>query len=265
MTRRLMLAALLLAVTTLAKAVTSYSDVWYDVNEQGWGMFLVQSNTFQFIAFFIYDSNGKPTWYTAQLTDDGTGKYTGSLYATTGTYFADPWQGYNVSPAGTATFAPSDIYHATLTYTVNNIPTVVKAVQRQPLTSLVLGGSYSGSVFGTDTSCNNPSDNNNAINGRFNLAVVQNGDASATLTFSFVDTTYNGMVCTWTGPLNHMGALYQIAPGQYSCTMQGFSTGTATSGSVESFHPTGQGIEGRWVVNKSTGCVETIHFAAVIK
>jgi len=268
MMRRLMLAALLLGVTTLAEAVTSYTDVWSDVNEQGWGMFLVQSNTFQFIAFFIYDSNGNPTWYTAHLNDvDGTGKtYTGTLYASTGTYFANPWQGYIINPAGTATFTPIDIYHATLTYTVGNIPTVTKAVQRQTLTPLVLGpASYSGSVSGTDTSCNNPADNNNAINGRFNLTVAQNADVSATLTFTFVDTTYNGMVCTWTGALNHMGALYQIAAGQYSCTMQGLSSGVMTAGSLESLHPTGQGIEGRWVVNKSTGCVETIHFAAVIK
>jgi hypothetical protein len=265
MMRRLILAALLLATTTLAEAATSYTDVWFDVNEQGWGMFLVQSNTFQFVAFFIYDSNGNPIWYTAQLNDDGTGKYAGTLYATTGTYFVNPWQGYNATPAGTATFTPSDIYHATLTYTVTGVGTATKPLQRQTLTSLVLGGSYSGSVFGTDTSCANPADNNAAINGRFNLTVAQNGDVSATLTFTFVDATYSGMVCTWTGPLNHLGALYQIAAGQYSCTMQGFSSGTVTSGTLESLHPTGQGIEGRWVVNKSTGCVETIHFAAVIK
>ena len=143
---------------------------------------------------------------------------------------------------------------------------VVKALQRRTLTPLVLGESYTGSVVGTDQSCTNPAHDDNAITGRFNLTVVQNAHASATLTFTFVDTTYSGMVCSWSGPLNHMGASVSALSGDVQlCTMQGFSTGAVTSASIESFHPTGQGVEGRWVVNKSTGCVETIHFAGVLK
>jgi hypothetical protein len=36
----------------------------------------VQSDTTQFLAFFIYGADGKATWYAAQLANDGTGNYT---------------------------------------------------------------------------------------------------------------------------------------------------------------------------------------------
>jgi len=69
---------LLLASAALAHAA-QYTDVYYDTAEPGWGVFLVQSDTFQFLAFFIYGPDGKPTWYTAWLVDDGTGNYSGSV------------------------------------------------------------------------------------------------------------------------------------------------------------------------------------------
>jgi len=92
--QRLLVAFLFLI--SAASANAAYNDVWYDIAEPGWGVFVEQSNTFQFLAFFIYGPTagpptaGPPTWYTATLLDDGTGNYSGGLYATTGTYFANP-------------------------------------------------------------------------------------------------------------------------------------------------------------------------------
>jgi len=185
--RRLVLAVLLLTAAFSARAI-EYTDVYYNPAESGWGFFLVQSDTVQFLAFFIYGPDGKPTWYTAQLTDDGTGTYTGPVYATTGTYFALPWNPaqLTVNPVGTATFQPIDIYHATLTYTVNRVGTVMKTVQRQTLTPYVLSGHYSGSLTGSVTGCVNPAKNVPSLNYRFNLVVAQVADQSATLSFTIV-------------------------------------------------------------------------------
>ncbi len=60
MLKRLFLVASLL-VACSAQAL-EYTDVYYDTAESGWGVFLVQSNTFQFLAFFIYGPDNKPTW-----------------------------------------------------------------------------------------------------------------------------------------------------------------------------------------------------------
>jgi hypothetical protein len=261
MLRRLVLAVLLLSATVFAGAA-DYSDVYFDPNEAGWGAFLVQSDTTQFLAFFIYGPDGKPTWYTAQLTDDGTGNYTGTLYAISGTYFANPWQGYTINAAGTAEFRPSDSYHATLKYTVTGIPTVTKAIQRQTLSPYVMGGNYSGSMAGSISGCIDPSGNDPAFRARYGLSVTQAGDTSATLTFTFVDTNHNGIVCTGSGPLTHLGRLYQMA-GTLACTGPG-QDGIARPATIDSFHPTGQGIEGKITSpNFGGGCTGTLHFAAV--
>jgi len=94
--------------------------------------------------------------------------------------------------------------------------------------------------------------------------VAQVGDASATLTFDFVDpsTSYNGMVCTLAGALTHNGALYSIPGAQVACTAPGFSPGSIVSGSVDLLDQTGQGIEGKWSATTSAGCVQVLHFAA---
>lgn len=257
-------ALIILALTIASRAgAASYFDLWYDPAESGWGVQVVQSNTFQFLTFFIYGADGKPTWYTAQLTEDAAGNYNGPLYATTGTYFASPWNPaqFTVTAAGTASFQPNGAYRATLVYALTGSPPVTKTIQRQSLTAHVLAGSYSGSIAGSVTGCTNPANNKPNVRGRFNLAITQAGEESAALTFAFVDDTYNGVVCTLSGPLTHFGALYRMANAAYSCTGQGITPGM-TSAVVERFHSTQQGVEGYWSASAG-GCTQAIHFAAV--
>ena len=264
MIRKLLVAVLLLASAAFAQAAL-YTDVYYDTAEPGWGVFLVQSDTFQFLAFFIYGPDGKPTWYTAQLVDDGTGNYAGPLYVTTGTYFANPWQGNTIAQVGTASFRPSDLFHATLAYSLTGGPSVSKAIQRQTLVPFDMSGNYSGSVAGSVTDCTNPANNVASLAGRFNLALSQSGDASAALTFTFVDNTYTGTVCTLSGPLTHYGLLYTMPSAQYSCTGSGFSPGTIVSATIDSLHEAGQGVEGRLTATTTAGCSQSIRFASVLR
>src|SRR5215467_7015577 len=271
MLKRFVIALLLLTAAFSARAL-EYTDVYFDhtsdaVNEDGWGIFLVQSETFIFIAFYIYDQNKNPIWYTAQLTDDGTGKYTGGVYATTGTYFGLPWNPADHPPAqqvGTATFAPTDIYHATLTYTVNGVGPVVKPLVRQTLAAYKMGGNYSGSMAGAISGCTDPMDPrlDPMFRARYGLVVTQVADTSATLVFTFVDTTHSGLVCTLTGPLTHLGRLYQLA-GTLTCTGQG-QDGNPRPVTIDSLHPSGQGIEARLTGTTGGGCNASLHFAAVL-
>ena len=265
MLKRLVLILALLLTVARADAL-EYTDVYYNPVEPGWGVFLVQSDKTQFLAFFIYGTDNKPTWYTAQLTQDAAGDYNGQLYATTGTYFGLPWNPAQLTivSVGTVSFKPTDIYSATLTYALTSGPTVVKTVQRQTLTPYVLAGNYSGSISGTQLGCTNPNDNNPKFRGRYNLAVTQTADTSATLVFSFVDPANNGVVCTATGPLTHFGRLYKMSNAQFSCVEPGSASGSPTSVTIDSFHPTGQGIEGRLSGPTPDGCVVNNHFSAVL-
>ncbi len=62
---------------------------------------------------------------------------------------------------GTATFTPSTAnnYQGTLTYTVNNVGTVTKAIQRLTLTPVRLVANYVGGQSGSYSSCNSSASN----------------------------------------------------------------------------------------------------------
>jgi len=257
----MLLMALLLCGSNRAQAI-GYTDAWYDQNEPGWGALLVQSHTFQFLAFYVYGQNGGPRWYTAQITDDGTGKYTGGLYASNGTYWGSPWDQskQTTTQVGTVSFQPTDLYHATLTFTVTGEGTFTKPLVRLTLTPFNMNGNYSGSISGSVSGCPNPANNDPAIRARYALGVTQIADTSATLTFTFVDNVYSGNVCTLSGPLTHLGRLYRIPTAQYTCT--GPLTNYSATATVEALSPTGEGIEGEFTANVA-GCAQSIHFAAV--
>ena len=59
--------------------------------------------------------------------------------------------GYTINPAGTATSAPTDAYHATLTSTVTGLAPVSKPVVRQTTATERMSGNYSGSMAGSIT------------------------------------------------------------------------------------------------------------------
>ncbi len=156
--RRLILAVLLLAAAFGARA-TDYTDIWFNHTESGWGVNVVQSDAFLFLTFFIFGPDNKPTWYVANITEDANGNFSGPLYATTGTYFGAPWNPADTAGSaqvGTASFQPTSAYTANLAYSITGGPSVVKAIERQALTSIALGGAYDGTQAGdySNANCN---------------------------------------------------------------------------------------------------------------
>src|SRR6266851_8917527 len=202
MLKRLFLAVLLLAATGRAGAV-DYTDIWFNPSESGWGVNVVQSDVSLFLTFFIYGVDGKPTWFTGQqVTQDASGNFNGTLYATTGTYYILPWTGASIAPAGTVSFQPLGPYTAKLIYTVTGVGTVTKFIQRQTLTAIALGGTYSGAQRGTYSNCS-MSSSNRSYRDFFDLQVTQLTDG--TVTFAFA---YTNLSCTLSGTLVLHGQLY---------------------------------------------------------
>jgi streptogramin lyase len=248
----------------VAPTVAEYTDVYFNPDEAGRGYFVVQSEGFQFIAGFIQGPDGNPTWYTAELSLTPDGKsYTGPLYFTTASPFGAPWDPSKVASTqvGTASFTPIDAYHATIVFAVDGRPTVTTQVQRQSLLAYAMAGNYSGSMAGSQTNCPDPGDNFSGSAFRYTLQVTQVNDDSITLTFSFVDQDA-GSVCTVNGSLTHLGRLYRVAGGQLSCVAPG-DPGAPSPATIESLHPTGQGIEGRLLSADPGGCRLDLRFSAV--
>jgi hypothetical protein len=257
---RLILLALACLIAVPARAA-DYTDIWYTPAESGWGVNIVQADSFLFLTFFIYGADNKPTWYTGQLTWDGA-KYTGGLYLTQGSYWAVPWNPANHPAAqavGTATFTPSTLnaYQGTLVYSVNGIGAVTKAIERQTLTTIPLGGTYTGGQAGAYASCNTSS-SNDPYTDTFTLTVAQTAGGNGTFTFVYG----SGATCTLSGALEQHGQLYRIANASYACTG---SLTFNTSATLYELKQTSLGIEGRLAAILPSGCHENANFSGVFQ
>lgn len=123
------------SVPASAPVPLNYSDMWWAGQvEDGWGMSIQQHGNIQFIAFYVYDNTGKPTWY---VLPNGSWNanftvYTGALYQPT----SAPLNNYTPSQfvvgasPGTATLTYTSSAAATLQYTINGI-SGQKSMQRQ--------------------------------------------------------------------------------------------------------------------------------------
>lgn len=113
-----------------------YTDLWYNANESGWGLNIVQHASRNiFAVWFTYGSNGKPMWYVIPgggWTSPTT--FSGTLYATSGPAASSATfnaSSVNVRQAGSITLTFSDANNGTFSYTVDGV-SGTKAITRQP-------------------------------------------------------------------------------------------------------------------------------------
>jgi len=262
----LIVAGLLLAALSIRPAFAApydYTDNWYVLGEEGYGANFVQSDNFIFASLFIYGIDKQPTWYTAQMTWDGNNQFAGGLYRTTGTYFKDPWNPADkmggAQLVGTASFTPSTLnnYEGTLSYTVNGVGTVTKAVTRLTLTPILLTANYVGGQSGSYTGCTAAA-SNRSYQDFFNLAVSQSG-MNVTLAFTYTSSN-PPLTCSIAGTMIQNGFIYRIANATYQC-----SDGLNTNASVSDLRATPLGIEGQFdAPTVGGGCRETARFAGTL-
>jgi hypothetical protein len=156
---RLALAATLAATALSAGAASqpatigaNYSDLWWNPQESGWGMNIVQQGETAFVTLFVYGPDGRPTWYFASdarvfaLDAGGNPAFRGTLYKTTG-----PWLGGGFDPAkvavqsvGQLVIEPRQNARLALEYSAEGV-TVSKEVVRQTFSAPDLGTTYLGS------------------------------------------------------------------------------------------------------------------------
>ena len=252
MLKRLLLCVCLMTATGPAAAV-NYTDIWYLPTESGWGVNVVQSDTFMFMTFFIYGPDRKPIWYSAQLFQDSKGNFNGSLYTSTGTFYGSTWNppDQQTGSVGSVSFQPSSPTAAKLTYTVTTpaalAATVTKTVQRQTLTPISMAGTYLGAESGAYSACSSTA-NNSAYTDKFTLQLTQASAASATLQFSYE----SGLSCTFTGTLVQYGQMYTIPTGTFNCSDNtGYQINT--TGTMSQLRPTALGLEGTFTATDAGG------------
>jgi len=131
---------------------TGYADdLWFPMNEGGWGLNLIEQGDAAFATLFVYDAQNRPHWYSASqlsaTTQGGRPAWMGNLEESTGPWFGaafDPSQ-VNRRTVGFMSFVLQANGDGSLTYTVNGI-TVVKSLNRFSFRKNDLSGSYQGHV-----------------------------------------------------------------------------------------------------------------------
>ena len=124
----------------------SLSGLWWDSQENGWGVAFTQRRNIIFVAWYTYDANGNPKWYVASNctmpSASTTGTCTGTLYEVNGpTFFGAAFNpgAVNVVTAGSISIAFASANSATLTYTVGSQTRTV-AITRQSISSGAIPG-----------------------------------------------------------------------------------------------------------------------------
>ena len=146
------------AAPVAAGLPTALSDQWWKADESGWGAAVLQQADVLFVCFFVYGSDGRPTWFVA-VADAQAGApaghvvYSGKLYVTQGPYFAGPFDPAAAveREAGTFSFDATAIDAAVMRYTVDGVA-VEKPVTRQTWVYADLTGDYYGG-FAWEQAC----------------------------------------------------------------------------------------------------------------
>ena len=112
-----------------------YSDLWWNANESGWGLSLIQHPSNELYgAWYVYDAGGTPTWVVMPGGQwNSSNSFTGDLYATTG---PDPRGAFNPAlvnrtKVGSATLTFSSNGQGLLTWTAWGT-TGSRTITRQP-------------------------------------------------------------------------------------------------------------------------------------
>jgi lysyl endopeptidase len=119
-----------------AAALVDYSDTWWNPNESGMGLNIVQhaSRTI-FAMWFNYDANGSPRWFaiTGGTWTSAT-TFTAPMYQTSGPAASETTFNparVKVTPVGSATITFTDANNGTLAYTLNGVAGT-KVITREP-------------------------------------------------------------------------------------------------------------------------------------
>jgi lysyl endopeptidase len=113
-----------------------YTDLWWNPNESGWGLKLIQHPTRNmFGVWYTYELDGSRTWFVMPGGSwSNANTFTGALYTTAGPGFTvqpfDPAQ-VQSRQVGTATITFTDANNGTFAYSVDGI-SGSKSITRQP-------------------------------------------------------------------------------------------------------------------------------------
>ena len=241
-TIRNLFAAALLAAAIPAHA-GKYTDLWFNPQESGWGLNVVQQLDTAFVTLFVYGPDGKPTWYVApdaEVVAIGSGNlpvFNGALYRTEGPAHNGPFD-----PAKVKAFAVGQLWLETLpsgrirvSYTVDGAAEIVKEVQRQTWEVPLLAANYQGQFILRESIPGGAPFGVHTYQGEMLVSFGDDGQAFIRVSDPL------GPKCEYRGPFTQSGKIARVT-GDFTCTSGDFTTG---SFEIVDFEVTDHGITGQ--------------------
>ena len=264
--RRYAAAAIAALGFSLPASATSFSTDWTDLyfnpQESGWGINLIQQYNVIFATMFVYGADRTPHWFVADNMTGSGNSFSGTLLQTSGPAFSGPFTGgVTATPVGTITITFTSQNTATLSYTANGA-NVVKQIQRQTWRGNNLGGKYIGGMVSVGTGPSSCAGEALAMGDIFfthnNFSAAGGGTVS--IRVEFTPAGGGSGVCTYTGTHTAGGRLGTIS-GNYTCT-----AGTATSSgsfTMAEALATRNGFNATYSANDNLGCNYSGFFGGV--
>jgi hypothetical protein len=226
------------------------SDLWWNPDESGWGVNIIQQSNVLFATFFVYGNDGRARWYVASdMRCPGTPTdmqmvCSGTLYEASGPVVGPAFNPSAVTrrAVGEARFFYSRGCCGQFSYTVDGV-TVSKDVKRQTWAVNDINGEYNGMrvtrpfVIG----CGMPNAVTNQPLGT--MTVSQTGTAITIAT----RLATPAFTCTYTGAFSQTGR-FGNATGTYSC-----SDGTSGGFDLSQVEVSKQGFLGQ-LSQRQSGC-----------
>jgi len=242
-------AAVLLASCALdASASTTfspdYTDAWITPGEAGHGVFMIQNGTTIFLAMYVYGGDTLPRWYYASsITPVGgsTTNWSGTLYRSTGTSFASPWNpnAFQQFSVGSVSLVFTSATAGTISYTVDNIA-VTQSIQRFAFFPDNLAGVYLGGLVANVSQCGSQVSGGYLIANRL---TVQHTSQNPVFIVDWTTNAGAASTCTFQGTYTQQGRIATMTNGTWSCTGGSNQAGTFTMSEIEASR---NGLSGRF-------------------
>jgi hypothetical protein len=225
--RFLRLAAAAASFAVPAAHANTYSDIWYDRTQPGWGVSVVQQLETAFVTLYSYDAAGKPTWFvasdariTAYANPGGWPVFDGTLYRTEGSYHGGPYDParQKVTPAGQLQLEVLDHDRMRVYYTVDGT-SVTKEVRRYTFQQPIEAGNFAGQFRLRQVLGNQP-----VGTLEVQADILVHLDSQAALAYLRADDN-TGRRCEYRGPYETTGKLVRIT-GDYTCSKGDQPAGT---------------------------------------
>ena len=144
------LAALAATFASLAASAGTYSDIWFNPEQPGWGVSVVQQLETAFVTLYVYGADGKPTWYVASdarviAYAGALPLFNGTLYRTEGSFHGGPFDpsAARLIAVGELTLEVTAKDRMRVHYTADGVG-VVKEVRRYSFQQPIELGNYVG-------------------------------------------------------------------------------------------------------------------------